>query len=1576
MLVSTSFGQISQTFNSSGSFTIPPGVTSITAQVWGAGENGKNDSNYGGGGGGAFAQSTFNVTPGVVYSIDVGSNGYIGGNSSISLSGTPIVRAEGGGQNGYQQGGRASASIGTIRYSGGNGHRSTIYYGGGGGSAGSTGNGSDANLYLGGNGGSGISGDGGNGSSNFPGIGNAPGAGGGEGRYTSSAGASGRVIVTWTCPTTAGTLSGNQYLCRYAPNNTTTFSSTVAGGTWSTANGSIATVNATTGAVTAVSAGTTTITYTIATSGCTTRTASRTVYVANQPGAGPASLSGSQTQCVNSTATYTITPDVYSFNYVWSYQGTGATIAVAPDGLSATVTFGANATSGNMRVQSENACGMDGGGKFLGVTIVPIPSTPPTSNAYSPTCNSFVAQWGYSNDATSYAIDVATDNSFTNILPAYNNYNVGNNRTLTLTGLAPGTTYYYRARGVNACGTGSNSATMSYATSPLPASTPVVTGGTNSNCFNGLTLNWNQVTNATGYYVDISTNSTFSSFVSGYNNYNVGYQTSNAYFGGLSTGVLYYYRIRAYNACGTTASSNVLSFSIGSVGGSVSSAQTICSGTQPTALTLSGHAGSIIRWEKSVDAAFTTPIAIANTSTTLSSSTIGNLDSDTYFRAVVQNGSCSVGYSNSARITVKSPVPGNARADNNATCDGFIARWNTASGNDYYLDIATTSTFDAGTFAPGYNNVNLGAVNNHTVTGLATSTTYYFRVRAVSNTGTPSCTSAYSAVVSKSTLDTTAAPVQTGTSSPTCDGFTLNWNLTGTGSSAATAYYMDVATANTFTPSEIVSGYSNVLIGGVSDRSYVITGLASGTYYTRIRASGPCGLSTNSVTQSGVVNATTAPTMSAVVHPTCSNANGSLSITNYSTANAYTITPSTGVTNNAGSITAPQGAYTITARNITTGCVSTAVNFTINAQPATAATPSLGTTTQPTCVLPTGSVVLNNLPSSGTWTITQTGTVGTSYTGTGTSRTISGLAAGTYNFTVSTATTCVSGSSSTLTIIGLETKTWNGSAWSGSTTGAAAPTLDKHIVFTGNYTAANDIEGCSCQVNAGANVTIQTNRYMKIMNQVVVNHSGSLTFENNASLIQITDVPAIPNSGNITYKRTTTPILKTDYVYWSSPVSGFTLGGIQTGTLYYSYNEPANSWAGAGTSTVMASGIGYIVRGGGTGFDSGTSTISASFIGPPNNGVVSASSTGAGKTSLLGNPYPSALDADAFLLANNSVLEGTLYFWTHNTAIQLADGENTSFGSGKFAYTSDDYATYNFTGGTGTGGQSVSGASQIPDGQIASGVGFFADGAGSGGTVIFNNSMRLKNNTVLSNSQFFKPASGSKTAKTTAVEKNRLWLNLTNAEGAFKQTLLGYITGATNKYDRGYDGVSYDGNSYVDFYSINEDVPLTIQGRALPFDQSDVIPLGYSSRINGEFTISIEKTDGTLQGQDIFLEDKMTGDYTNLKKSSYTFSTSEGTFNDRFTINYISKVTLGTDDFVTKENGVVIFNKNKEITIQSSEELIAKVQVFDVSGKLIIEKSKLNSNETILRNLNLADQVLIVKVVLENGKTISEKIIY
>ena len=78
-----------------------------------------------------------------------------------------------------------------------------------------------------------------------------------------------------------------------------------------------------------------------------------------------------------------------------------------------------------------------------------------------------------------------------------------------------------------------------------------------------------------------------------------------------------------------------------SVGGSVSSAQTICAGTSPADLALSNQIGNVVKWQKSNSLNFNTFTDISNTSTALTSATIGNLTMDTYFRAVVKSGVCA-----------------------------------------------------------------------------------------------------------------------------------------------------------------------------------------------------------------------------------------------------------------------------------------------------------------------------------------------------------------------------------------------------------------------------------------------------------------------------------------------------------------------------------------------------------------------------------------------------------------------------------------------------------------------------------------------------------------------------------------------------------------------------------------------------------------------------------------------------------------------------------------------------------------------------------------------------------------------
>ena len=64
----------------------------------------------------------------------------------------------------------------------------------------------------------------------------------------------------------------------------------------------------------------------------------------------------------------------------------------------------------------------------------------------APTRSTFVATWSNVAGAVGYRLDVSKSSSFSSYLPGYENLDVGNTIGTTVTGLSPGTTYYYRVR--------------------------------------------------------------------------------------------------------------------------------------------------------------------------------------------------------------------------------------------------------------------------------------------------------------------------------------------------------------------------------------------------------------------------------------------------------------------------------------------------------------------------------------------------------------------------------------------------------------------------------------------------------------------------------------------------------------------------------------------------------------------------------------------------------------------------------------------------------------------------------------------------------------------------------------------------------------------------------------------------------------------------------------------------------------------------------------------------------------------------------------------------------------------------
>ena len=557
--------------------------------------------------------------------------------------------------------------------------------------------------------------------------------------------------------------------------------------------------------------------------------------------------------------------------------------------------------------------------------------------------------------------------------------------------------------------------------------------------------------------------------------------------------------------------------------------------------------------------------------------------------------------------------------------------------------------------------------------------------------------------------------------------------------------------------------------------------------------------------------------------------------------------------------------------------------------------------------------------------------------------------------------------------------TWNGNNWNNG-----VPNSFTSAVINGDYTTGTDgsFDACNCTVNNGDILTVSPNTYVRIDNDLTVN--GVLEVEHEGSLVMVQDDGAVAASGTINIHKTTTPIELYDYTYWSSPMTNETIGNVFTespsGYIYRfeasnfsdispddGFDDDGDVWVPVSGSTTMDVGHGYAVMGPLTG--SFPRTQSVIFNGILNNGIITEpivlSANPADNDddfNLIGNPYASGIDAEAFLneSSNSAIIGGSVYLWTHNTPVSSSNpGPNTQ------NYATNDYAIYT----VGTGGIAAGSGGVKPDGIIASGQGFFVEGL-SAGSITFNNSMRV----ITGNNQFFR-GSGSKNAVVN--EKERIWLNLYNDQGAFNQILIGFIEGATKNSDREFDALRLQSLNPISFYSFSDNKEFAIQGLAPIQNNEEIIRLGFNSKIEEavSFTINIDELEGNLNEYTIYLIDKYLNSTHDLQASSYSFSVDEpGNYNDRFELLLKKSGVLSNEDVSSLSDELLLINKENHLEIKTANRsLITSLQVYDILGKTF-SNSVPDSDRFKLDISNIRKgTVLLINATLEGDHTITKK---
>jgi hypothetical protein len=476
----------------------------------------------------------------------------------------------------------------------------------------------------------------------------------------------------------------------------------------------------------------------------------------------------------------------------------------------------------------------------------------------------------------------------------------------------------------------------------------------------------------------------------------------------------------------------------------------------------------------------------------------------------------------------------------------------------------------------------------------------------------------------------------------------------------------------------------------------------------------------------------------------------------------------------------------------------------------------------------------------------------------------------------------------------------------------------------------------------------------------------------------------------------TTNTLSTAATISSATYNGSSSAGALTIASYWIFKFLSQStysgWVQSGAATNIAAGQGFTMKGtsgsdltnvGETAVNNPGSAQRYDFRGKPNDGNITVT-VATDNYTLTGNPYPSALHVNAFLLdGSNTACNGIAYFWEQKKTVNSHVLLSYQGGYGTYSpvsllsngiYVPSTFDTYNIDGTL-----NVSGANSgltIERKYAPIGQGFMVKGLANGTITLKNSHRDFKKEGNFSQFERNSNSQHSDTISPIGFETiSQIRLNTIVNNQYTKQMALAFIPESTDGVDRGIDAISpVADNLPNDVYFFLDNNKYIIQG--VNFDINKRIPIGIKSTNNGSFEFDASTIVNFDPSQDIYIYDSQEGTYYDIKNDTYIVILPTGIYNNRFEITFKNDALSASNPI--KEDIVVFQNNTNQLLTISNPNLLdlKSVTLFDISGKKIFSHLNLGSNSSYaFSTAALSDGVYLAKIQCSDGKNKVHKII-